>query len=100
MGTRIMTSASKVLRAFKALKGHTLNGLSNIELAKALNESAPQITRVMETLISEWLAQRLDNGRYALSIAALQIAQAHATEMASASARIAEINRRVVAGAL
>jgi hypothetical protein len=45
------------------------------------------------------MATRLDTGRFALSIATLQIAQAHAEEMARAQNRINEINQRVLAGA-
>ncbi|SFQ51674.1 hypothetical protein SAMN05216177_1271, partial [Ectopseudomonas toyotomiensis] len=47
----------------------------------------------------EGLAVKLDNGRFAPSIALLQIAQAHANEMGAAQHRINEINQRVLAGA-
>lgn len=93
------TSAAKVLRVLKALKGHTLRGLSNNDLARTLDESPSAITRSMDTLIAENLAQRLPDGRFALSVGALQIAQAHANEMDRAMAHIQEINTRVVAGA-
>jgi len=83
----------------KALKGYSLHGLSNSELAKALGESPANITRCMDTLIEAGLATRLETGRFAPGIALLQIAQAHATEMANAQARINEINQRVLAGA-
>lgn len=95
-----ITSARKVLRVFKALKGHTLNGVSNAALAKGLGMSASLVSRAVDTLIAEGLAQRLDNGNYALSAAAIGIAVAHAEEMASASARINEISQRVQAAAL
>lgn len=93
------SSASKVLRVLKALKGHTLRGLSNNDLARMLDESPSAITRSVDTLIAENLAQRLPDGRFALSVGALQIAQAHANEMDRAMAHIQEINTRVVAGA-
>ena len=96
---RTNESALRVLRAMKALKGHTLHGLSNSELAKALEESPANITRYMGTLIEAGLAVRLDTGRFAPGIALLQIAQAHANEMAKAQDRITEINQRVLAGA-
>lgn len=96
--TRVNAAAQKVLRVFKALKGHTLHGLSNTDLARALKESPSLITRAMETLIAEGLAERRPDGRFALSISALQIAQAHANEMDSAMTRIREINHRVDAG--
>lgn len=94
-----INSARKVLRVFKALKGHTLNGVSNQALAKGLGMTPSGVSRAVDSLVAEGLVQRLDNGNYALSIMTLQIAQAHANEMASATARIAEINQRVFAGA-
>lgn len=99
MSTRINTGAQKVLRVFKALKGKTLHGVSNKELSAALDLSPSMITICIDTLIAEGLAQRLENGRFALGIAALQIAQAHANEMDRAMSHIHEINTRVAAGA-
>ena len=96
---RINESALRVLRAMIALKGHSLQGLSNGELAQRLGESPANITRAMETLIEVGMATRLDTGRFAPGIALLQIAQAHANEMAQAQQRINEINQRVLAGA-
>ena len=95
---RVSESALRVLRVMKALKGQSLHGLSNGELAKALNESPANITRCMDTLIEAGLATRLETGRFAPGMALLQIAQAHANEMANAQARINEINQRVLAG--
>lgn len=94
-----VTSAQKALRVFKALKGHSLNGISNQALAKGLGMVPSAVSRAMDALIAEGLARRLDNGNYALSIMTLQIAQAHANEMARATERINEINQRVLAGA-
>lgn len=97
--TRTSATGGRVLRVFKALRGHSLTGLSNGDLAKALGESPATINRCMNTLIAEGMATKLDTGRFALSIAVLQIAQAHANEMAMAQGRINEINQRVLAGA-
>jgi DNA-binding IclR family transcriptional regulator len=91
-------SAARVLRVMKALKGHSLDGISNGELAKALNESPSAITRALQIMIEENMAIKLDNGRFALSVAALQIAQAHTNELARANQRIAELSQRVSAG--
>lgn len=97
--SRTNDTALRVLRVLKALKGHSLHGLSNGELAKALEESPANITRYLTTLVEAGLATKLDTGRYAPGIALLQIAQAHANEMANAQNRINEINQRVLAGA-
>ncbi|EDJ8984712.1 IclR family transcriptional regulator [Salmonella enterica subsp. diarizonae] len=89
---------TRAIRVMKALKGHSLNGLSNKELAKALGESPANITRTLSTLASEGMAQRLESGRYAPGMQLLYIAQAFSNEMAAGQARIAELNQRVLAG--
>lgn len=94
------SSARRALRVLALLKGHTLNGLSNGEIAKALGESPVNITRALDVLMAEGFVSRLESGRYAHSITTLQIAQAHANEMDRASCRIQEINQRVAAGAM
>lgn len=96
---RINASAVKVLRVFKALRGHTIHGLSNGDLSAGLRESPSTVTRALHTLIAEGLVIKLETGRYALSIQTLQIAQAHANEMANVISRVSEINARVAAGA-
>lgn len=96
---RISESGARVLRVMAALKGHSISGLSNGELAKAMGESPATINRCLNTLISEGMATQLDNGRYALTVKMLSIAQAHAAEMARAQSRIDELTQRVHAGA-
>lgn len=98
MGTDKANSAARVLRVMKVLKGHSLDGISNGELAKALHESPSAITRALQTMIEENMAVKLDNGRFALSVGVLQIAQAHTNELARANQRIAELEQRVSAG--
>ncbi|WP_041523618.1 helix-turn-helix domain-containing protein [Gilvimarinus agarilyticus] len=92
-------SGTRVLRVLDALKGHSLTGVSNGELAKALGESPATVNRVLNTLIEAGFAIRLDNGRFAHSVKLLQIAQAHANEMARSQSRINELSQRVAAGA-
>lgn len=94
----VISASARVLRALKALKGHTITGLSNIELAQLTGDSPSNITRAMQTLIEEGLAVKLDNGRFAHSVGMLQIAQAHAEHMARLQGRMQEINQRIAAG--
>ncbi|CSE59399.1 TPA: IclR family transcriptional regulator [Morganella morganii] len=94
----ISSSGSRILRVLKALRGHTLNGISNGELALALEDSPANINRALNTLIEEGLAMKLDNGRFAPGIQLLQIAVAYSNEMSRAQDRINEINQRVLAG--
>lgn len=92
---RTNDSARRTLRVLKALRGHTLAGLSNTELAKALGESPANITRYMDTLIESGFATRLATGRFAPSIGFLQYAMATAEELQRAQARITEIQARI-----
>jgi len=94
------SSARRALRILKILKGHTLTGLANKEIADALRETPVNVSRALDVLIDEGFATRLDSGRYAHSVAMLQIAQAHVTHMANLQDRMTEINRRVAAGAM
>lgn len=92
------TTITRAIRVMKALKGHSLNGLSNKELAAALGDSPANITRALGVLASEGMVQRLKSGRYAPGMQLLYIAQAFSNEMAAGQARIAELNQRVLAG--
>ena len=47
------TSGGRILRVLKALKGSSLSGRSNSELAKALDESPANINRALNTLIEK-----------------------------------------------
>ncbi|HEB7430609.1 TPA: helix-turn-helix domain-containing protein [Salmonella enterica subsp. enterica serovar Hvittingfoss] len=96
--TNLNPSLRRGLRIMKALKGKSLHGLSNRELAKALGESDANITRAMGVLIAEGMVQRLESGRYVPGMQLLYIAQAFSNEMAAGQARIAELNQRVLAG--
>ena len=87
-------SAEKVLKVLKALRGYSLQGVSNRELAIKLDESPSQITRALQTLVSEGLAKKNENDLYTLGTAVVQIAKAHESEMERAKARIAEIEQR------
>lgn len=92
-------SGRKILQALKLLPGNAMFGLSNQELAQALDTSAPQVTRIMATLVAEGLAVKLDSGRYAPGMVLLGMAQRHADEMHNTTHRVAEINQRVAAQA-
>ena len=100
MGKAQMTSAQRTLKVLEALKGRTLHGLSNSEIAKALGETPVNVSRALATLANEGWVTKLETGRYAHSIKCLQVAQAHADEMSRAQNRIMEINQRVAAGAI
>lgn len=91
--------ARRVLHILRAMRGTTFTGVSNVELCKATGESASNITRALQVLVDEGFVTRLDNGRYAHSIALLQIAQAHADHTLRLHARMTETSQRIGAGA-
>ena len=90
--------ARRVLRILMAMRGTTLTGVSNSELAKAIGEAAPNVTRALQVLVDEGFVIRLENGRYAHSTALLQIAQSHADHMARLQQRLTETAQRIAAG--
>lgn len=93
-------SAGRALQILKLLKGHSITGLSNKEIADSLNESASNISRALAVLVGEGLVIKLHTGRYAHSVQMLQIATAHANEIAKAQDRFNELNQRVLAGSI
>ncbi|MHA3316495.1 MULTISPECIES: helix-turn-helix domain-containing protein [Yersinia pseudotuberculosis complex] len=98
--TGISTAAARTLRVLIALKGHTLTGISNSELARALGESPANINRALNTLISEGLAIKMESGRFSHSMQMLQIAQAHVEQVNRLQHHISETNQRIAAGSL
>ncbi|QHJ84354.1 MAG: hypothetical protein [Caudoviricetes sp.] len=97
--SQISTSGRRILKVLKALKGYTLTGLSNGDIAKMINESPVNVTRSLQTLIEEGLVIKLDNGLFAHSVQMLQIAQAHAIHINKMQDQITEITQRITAGA-
>lgn len=93
------TSTRRALRILEALKGKTLQGLSNAELARGLGESAVNVSRALAVLEEAGWVTHLDTGRWAHSIKLLQIAVAHADELAKAEQQLGELRQRVLAGA-
>lgn len=96
--TAQINSAARALKVLKLLKGHSMTGLSNKEIATALNISPVNVSRAISILIDEGLVIQLETKRYSHSIQLLQIATAHAEEIAKTQARILEMNQRIGAG--
>lgn len=94
------SSARRCLKILKLLKGKTLDGLSNTDIAKALGESAPNVCRALAVLEDEGLVHKLESGKWAHSVGMLQIAVAHARCMDEMERKLREISQRVAAGSL
>lgn len=86
-------SAEKVLVVLKALRGHSLTGVSLSQLATKLNETPSQVHRALQTLINQSFVRKDEHYLYYLSIAFVSIAKAHDKELQLAQARIDEIKR-------
>lgn len=99
MKTKPNQSALRILEIIKLMKGRSLTGLSNGEIAKALATSPQNVSRDLATLVEAGFAAKLDGDRYALSVAVLQIAVAHQLEVQAAQQKIDELSQRVLAGA-
>ncbi|MDP8080222.1 IclR family transcriptional regulator [Phocoenobacter skyensis] len=91
-------TTQRALRIVKALKGKSLVGLSNKELADTLDESPVNITRAVANLVTEGFVTQLETGRYALSVQLLQIAESYRLESEKMKSRLTEMDQRVNAG--
>lgn len=85
----------RTLRILNVLKGKTLSGLSNTEIAAATEIPAPTVTRILAVMVEENFAMQLDNGRYALSVRMLGIAQSHADELDRGQSNLDQLKHRV-----
>lgn len=99
MSTEGTSAISRTLSILSVLKGKTLHGMSNTDIAKATRIPAPSATRILAQMIADGFIMQYDTGRYALSVRMLSIAQAHADEMSRAQEKITELTQRVHAGA-
>ncbi|WP_018651576.1 IclR family transcriptional regulator [Actinobacillus capsulatus] len=88
----------RVLNVIYALKGHSINGLSNSEIAERLNDTPVNITRALAILVDEGFAEKLPTGRFTLSVRVLQVAEAYRQEWEKMQQRMTEIDQRVRAG--
>ena len=88
----------RILKVLKALKAHPLVGISNKEIADALNMSPVYVSRDLDDLIAEGLVQKLDNGRYGYSVQMLQIAERYRRDEERMRQRMDETRARVDTG--
>lgn len=78
----------------RALAGHETNGLRVIDLAQGLRLLPSTTHRTLQAMIAVGFAEQLDDEKYRLGPAFVQIAVAHAEGLAKAEIRIAEIKNR------
>ena len=98
MTRKASIKGSRILKVLKALKAHPLVGISNKEIADALNMSPVYVSRDLDDLIAEGLVQKLDNGRYGYSVQMLQIAERYRRDEERMRQRMDETRARVDTG--
>ena len=98
MTSKASIKGSRILKVLKALKAHPLVGISNKEIADALNMSPVYVSRDLDDLIAEGLVQKLDNGRYGYSVQMLQIAERYRRDEERMRQRMDETRARVDTG--
>ena len=98
MASKASIKGSRILKVLKALKAHPLVGISNKEIADALNMSPVYVSRDLDDLIAEGLVQKLDNGRYGYSVQMLQIAERYRRDEERMRQRMDETRARVDTG--
>lgn len=90
-------AATKVLKVLKALRGHSLTGISLKDISSQLGESPSQTYRALQTLVDEGFATQLDDGSYVLGNALVAISHCHVEEIERMNSRISEHMQRVFA---
>lgn len=98
MSTSTIKAAEIPLQILKALRGHSLSGVTNQELAQQIDTSPATITRSLKTLEKHGFVQKLDDGSYALGNILVVISHCHAQEIDRAQSRVSEHIQRVFAG--
>lgn len=87
----------KGLRVLKLLPGHALNGLSNQQIAEATNLSPSAVTRILQTLIEEGLAEKTADGRFVPGMGLARLGVKTLNELDSSAQRIDEMRARIAA---
>ena len=90
-----INSAQRALRVIKVLQNNSFVGLSNKDIAQALNESPTNISRTLDVLKNEGFVIKMESGKFAFSSLFAQIAMRHAANMDKASAQINEMKQRL-----
>jgi DNA-binding IclR family transcriptional regulator len=91
------SAAQRLLQVISALKGHSLQGLTNGELARLLKETPVNISRTLKVLGDAGMVTSLSGGRYVLGPTLLQIALAHLEEIQRAQSKLNEMGAGVLA---
>lgn len=89
----------RCLRIIEKLCSHALDGMSNKELAAALQTSPANVSRDVDLLAGLGWAEKLENGRYAVTVKPLSIMRLYQLHIADVTARAEQFDRRIDARA-
>lgn len=90
---------ARCLRIIELLCGHALDGMSNKELAAALQTSPANISRDVSLLNSLGWAETLENGRYSVTVKPLAVMRLYQLHISDVTARAEHFDRRISAKA-
>ena len=93
-------AVARALKILELLAGHFADGLSNKEIAEALDTSAVNASRDMALLGELGWAKKMDTGRWVLSVKQLAIARSYAQQLDNLQSRMAETERNIAAAAM
>lgn len=86
---------ARFARAVQILAGHVVTGLAPSELAKSLNTSAANTTRLLAQMQQlGWAEETRTAGRWRLGPSLVQIAAMHSVGVLRAESEISEIHQR------
>jgi DNA-binding IclR family transcriptional regulator len=86
---------TRVCLILRVLAGHTVNGLSNGEIAKAIQDSPSNVTQTVAKLVQQGMVDAAAvEGRFRLGPALVQVAVQHQAEMEHAQRTLNEIKQR------
>jgi DNA-binding IclR family transcriptional regulator len=94
------SQTERCFRIFEELCKHALDGVSNKELAARLQTSPANVCRDVDLLISLGMAQRLDNGRYAVTVKPLSLLRLVQLHIAAVTDRAEQLDRSINARAM
>ena len=99
MSAKLDGQTARCLRILEKLCCHALDGMSNKELAAALKTSPANVSRDVDLLAALGWAEKLDNGRYAVTVKPLSIMRRYQLRVADVTARAVQFDRRIDARA-
>ncbi len=85
----------RCLRIIEKLCAHALDGMSNKELSEALNTSPVYICRDVDLLADLGWAEKLENGRYAVTARPLGVMRLYQLHIDGVSERAREFDNRI-----